>query len=53
MKRLEETSKIFSISKPTIYEWIKKGCPVHYVGSIPFFDLEEVESWIKSKNRKE
>ena len=50
MKRLEETIKVFSISKPTIYVWIKKGCPVHYVGIIPFFDIKEIENWIKKGN---
>jgi len=51
MERLSEIAKTFSVSKPTIYDWIKKGCPVHYVGSIPFFDIEEVVSWIKKKDK--
>lgn len=52
MKRLSETIKVFSISKPTIYVWIKKGCPVHYVGIIPFFDIKEIEDWIKEEGKR-
>lgn len=51
MKRLEETAKIFSVSRPTIYDWIKKGCPVYYIGKIPYFDIEEVNNWIKERNK--
>lgn len=47
MIRITELAEILKISKPTIYEWTKKGCPVHYVGKLPFFDLKEVEEWIK------
>lgn len=53
MKRFEETCKIFEISRPTLYAWIKKGCPCHVVGEIRYFDIKEVENWIKSDNKKE
>lgn len=48
MIRITEICKRLDISKPTMYEWIKKGCPVHYVGKLPFFDEQEVEIWIKA-----
>jgi len=51
--RLSEILEIFKISKPTIYRWIKKGCPVHYVGSIPYFDLQEVIDWMKKQKKGE
>lgn len=53
MIRLNELLKTMSISKPTIYKWIKAGCPVHYVGKIPYFDMEEVNLWIKSLEKGE
>jgi len=51
--RLSEILEIFKISKPTIYRWIKRGCPVHYVGSIPYFDLQEVIDWMKEQKKGE
>lgn len=51
MKRFNEIILEFHISRPTLYEWIKNGCPVHYVGSIPFFDIKEVIKWIKERNK--
>lgn len=48
MVRITDVCEKFKISKPTVYEWIKKGCPVHYVGKLMFFDLVEVEQWMKA-----
>lgn len=45
--RLSDILEVFKISKPTIYRWIEKGCPVHRIGSIPYFDAEEISNWIK------
>lgn len=52
MIRMDDIVKKFQISKPTIYEWMKKGMPVHYVGKLPFFDLKEIEAWIKNLNKQ-
>lgn len=49
MHRMNETAKHYFISRPTIYKWIEQGCPVHYVGSIPYFDWDEVDRWIKKE----
>jgi predicted DNA-binding transcriptional regulator AlpA len=53
MIRLKEVLEVFKISKPTIYRWIDSGCPVHYAGSIPYFDIEEVNEWIKKEKKGE
>lgn len=53
MVRLSGILEVMKISKPTMYKWIKSGCPVHYVGSIPYFDVEEVIQWIKLKGERE
>lgn len=49
MKRFQETATHYSISRPTLYKWIENGCPVHYVGSIPYFDWAEVDAWMKGE----
>ena len=53
MLRLKYLLETFKISKPTAYRWIEKGCPVHYVGSIPYFDTDEVNEWIKKQKKGE
>lgn len=53
MLRLSDALNELKISKPTIYRWIKSGCPVHYVGSIPYFDMQEVTKWIKKQKKGE
>lgn len=49
--RLTETLNTYKISKPTLYKWIRNGCPVSYVGRMPYFDTEEVTAWIKSQKK--
>ena len=53
MIRLKELLDELKISKPTIYRWIGNGCPVHYVGSIPYFDMQEVTEWMKNQKKGE
>ena len=53
MIRLKELLIEVKISKPTIYRWMEKGCPVHYVGSIPYFDMQEVTEWMKNQKKGE
>lgn len=53
MLRIKDVLEVFKISKPTIYRWIEKGCPVHYAGSIPYFDVDEVNEWIKTNKKGE
>lgn len=49
--RISELLERLRISRPTVYAWIERGLPVHYVGKIPFFDVAEVEHWIKEQNK--
>ena len=37
------------ISRPTLDNWIKLGCPVHIIAGRKYFMLDEIEEWIKSK----
>jgi len=37
------------ISRPTLDNWLKLGCPYHIVGGRKYFMIDEVEEWIKSK----
>lgn len=53
MIRLKELLEELKVSKPTIYRWIENGCPVHYVGSIPYFDMQEVTEWMKNQKKGE
>lgn len=53
MVRLKELLEIMKVSKPTVYRWIANGCPVHYAGSIPYFDLNEVNEWIRKDKKGE
>lgn len=46
---VRETCKIFSISRPTLDNWIKLGCPYHAIGGRKYFSQDEIEEWIKSK----
>ena len=48
MKRFIETAQHYNVSKPTLYMWIRNGCPIHHVGNIPYFDWDEVDTWMKS-----
>lgn len=48
MVRVKDITKLFKISRPTLYEWIKNGCPVYRKGRLIFFDLSEVEQWVKN-----
>lgn len=48
MHKLSETLKHYGISRATLYRWIDKGCPVHRTKTVPYFDWEEVDEWIKS-----
>ena len=54
MLRVKDICEQFKISRGTMYEWIDKGCPVHYVGKLVFFDIDEVVKWVKEqKNKKD
>lgn len=37
------------ISRPTLDNWIKLGCPSHEIGGRKYFMVDEIEEWIKSK----
>ncbi|MBN2443257.1 MAG: helix-turn-helix domain-containing protein [Spirochaetales bacterium] len=45
---ITEMTEYLGIKKDTLYKWIKrKDIPVHKVGKLWKFRLEEVDSWIK------
>lgn len=46
---VRETCKMYSISRPTLDNWIKLGCPYHAIGGRKYFSQDEIEEWIKSK----
>lgn len=53
MIRASQLMQELKISKPTLYRWLKKGCPVHYVGRMPYFDMVEVTKWMKKQKKGE
>ena len=50
--RMRRLCELLELSRPTIYKYIKGGLPVHYVGTIPYFDIKEIEKWLKSQKEE-
>ena len=51
---MQEIADYFSVSRATIQEWIRRGCPnIQPFGpkSRRFFDPEEVVAWLKEMQR--
>lgn len=49
MLKTKDVCEIFHLSRPTLDNWIKLGCPVHIIGNKKYFMQNEIEEWIKSK----
>lgn len=49
MLTIKDVCEKYKITKPTLYKWLKLGCPVHTIGYKKYFMQDEVEEWIKSK----
>jgi len=50
MYRVKEVCSLFQITKPTLYDWIKKGKlkPIH-VSSRPYFLLKDIQELLQRK----
>lgn len=44
-----ELASVFSVSRATVYNWIRKGCP--YVGKarVKRFEYEDVKDWLTTQ----
>jgi predicted DNA-binding transcriptional regulator AlpA len=49
MERFNSVCERYQISRPTLYAWITQGCPSYKKNGIVFFDISEVDAWIKQK----
>lgn len=47
MLRIKDLVKMFNVSKPTIYKWMKDGLPHIYVGKLLFFEKDRVSEWVQ------
>ena len=51
MVEFRRNSRIFSVTKDTIRNWIKKtDIPAHKIGRLWKFKFSEVDEWVKSGN---
>lgn len=53
IRGLEETARFFSVTAPTVRDWIRKGCPVDQVGGngVPYcLDLRKVAAWRREQS---
>jgi terminase small subunit / prophage DNA-packing protein len=49
LRNLEETARFFDVSKPTVTDWIAKGCPVEQKGGngVAYeLCLQDVKAWL-------
>ncbi|MCZ6551315.1 MAG: helix-turn-helix domain-containing protein [candidate division NC10 bacterium] len=50
--RVTEVQKILPVSRARIYQLVEDGGLPHYrIGKVIFFDLTEVESWIREHRK--
>ncbi len=52
--RIDQVTKLFKVSKVTLYKWRKKGIlPFHRVGTIVYFKMSDLEAILNHQpNRK-
>ncbi|MCQ2594806.1 MAG: helix-turn-helix domain-containing protein [Treponemataceae bacterium] len=52
--RIEDVVELLNVSKSTVSDWSKSGrLPAHYVGSVPFYQKEELLEFLGYKPNKE
>jgi len=52
MIRVKDFMKMYNVSKCTIYNWMNQGLKSYKINKIRMFNIEEIEEFIKNKNRK-
>lgn len=50
MVRMSIATRKLGVCRQTIYNWMKIGMPVVYVGRIPYFDMKDVNKWMRSQS---
>lgn len=49
MLRVKDIMKKYSVSKTTIYNWVKRGLPIIKVGKITYIEEEALIKFIKGE----
>lgn len=55
MKQLytnKELEEIFKVSRSTLIRWREEGMPSKKIGGLIRFDIDEVNDWVESQNKK-
>ncbi|MEE3344415.1 MAG: helix-turn-helix domain-containing protein [Bacilli bacterium] len=49
MLRVKDIMKKYSVSKTTIYRWVKQGLPIIKIGNITYIEEEALIKFIKGE----
>jgi excisionase family DNA binding protein len=49
---IKDIAKYLSVKEPTLYSWVHSGLiPFHKLNGLIRFDMDEIESWVKSSKK--
>lgn len=48
----EEIALHFDVSKATVFNWVRRGCPHYDVGGLRRFELGPVDRWFRNQKEK-